>query len=235
MRALILAAGRGQRMRPLTMATPKPLLQAGGKPLIAWHLEKLAARGVRQVAINTAHLAERFPETLGDGRRFGLHLHYLHEGNEPLETGGALLNALPWLGSEPFVVVNGDVWTDFDFAELRAAPASLAHLILVDNPAHHPGGDFRLDAEGRVHAEGAPRLTYAGIGVFHPGLLQDWRAVIGESAGASLQPPRFPLAPLLRAAMARGAVTGQHHGGVWSDVGTPDRLAELDAALRAAF
>lgn len=232
-RALIFAAGRGERMRPLSERTPKPLLAAGGRRLIEWHLQKLAACGVREVAINTAHLATQFPEALGDGARWGLRLHYVHEGDEPLETGGGLLHALPVLGEAPFLAVNGDIWTDFDFAALPAAPDGLAHLVLVDNPAHHARGDFALDAGGRVHADGASRLTFAGIGVYRPELMDGWRAVIGDAPGADATPPRFKLAPLLYAAAARGALAGQHHRGAWSDVGTPERLAELDARLRA--
>jgi len=234
MKALIFAAGRGERMRPLSAHTPKPLLEVAGKPLIAWHLDKLAALGVREVVINVSHLAARFPEVLGEGGRWGMRLRYSFEGDTPLETGGGMLHALPWLGPEPFLVINGDIWTDFDFASLPGAPAGLAHLVLVDNPDHRASGDFRLDPGGRVHADGAPRLTYAGLGVFRPELLHGWRAAVGETAGAALEPPRFPLAPLLRAAMARGAVTGQHHDGAWTDVGNPDRLAGLEAALRAA-
>ncbi len=232
MRALILAAGRGERMRQLTDTVPKPLLSAGGVPLIVRHLEKLAALGLREVAINTSHLAERFPAALGDGGRWGLRLHYLYEGPEPLETGGALLNALPWLGAGPFLVVNGDIWTDFDFTLLPSAPERHAHLVLVDNPEHHPEGDFRLTDDGRLHAGGEPRLTYAGIALYRPELLCDGRTAPSDRSRLESRPPRFPLAPLLRAAMARGQVTGQHHPGAWTDVGTPARLSELDLALR---
>ncbi|KGI78708.1 N-acetylmuramate alpha-1-phosphate uridylyltransferase MurU [Oleiagrimonas soli] len=232
MRALIFAAGLGTRMRPLTDRTPKPLLCVGGKPLIVWHLEKLAARGVREVVINTAHLGALFPQTLGDGARWNLRIHYAHEGDAPLETGGGILHALPRLGDAPFLVVNGDVWTDFDFARLPDAPRDLAHLLLVDNPVHHPQGDFRLDAEHTLHDDGEPRLTFAGIGVYRPQLLDGWRQVIGERDGATMQPPRFALAPLLRAAMREGRIDGQHHAGRWTDVGTPERLRELDASLR---
>ena len=164
--ALIFAAGLGERMRPLTDRTPKPLLSAGGKPLIAWHLEKLAAGGVRYVVINTSHLAEQFPDRLGDGSRWGLRIRYAYEGTAPLETGGGMLNALPLLGSEPFIAISGDVWCDADFSALPATPHGLAHLLMVDNAAHHPHGDFRLDAEGRLHDDGDPRLTYSGIDVF---------------------------------------------------------------------
>ncbi|WP_374013531.1 N-acetylmuramate alpha-1-phosphate uridylyltransferase MurU [Pseudoxanthomonas koreensis] len=230
MRALVFAAGRGERMRPLTTHTPKPLLPAGNKPLIAWHLEKLAALGVDEVVINTSWLAARFPEVLGDGSRWGLRLHFSHEGDAPLETGGGMLHALPLLGDEPFIAVNGDVWTDFDFACLPRAPAGDAHLVLVDNPAHHPHGDFVLDAQGRIGTEGPSRLTFAGIGVYRGALLAGWRDTVAGDPGT---PPCFKLAPLLRAAMARGAVDGQHHRGDWTDVGTPQRLHELDSRLIA--
>ncbi|MEN1956411.1 N-acetylmuramate alpha-1-phosphate uridylyltransferase MurU [Luteimonas changyuni] len=233
MKALVFAAGLGERMRPLTDTTPKPLLDAGGKPLIAWHLEKLAAAGVRDVAINISWLAPQFPLMLGDGSRWGLRLHYSHEGDTPLETGGGMLHALPLLGDEPFIAVNGDVWCDYDFARLPDAPEGDAWLLLVDNPGHHPRGDFALDAEGRVHADGAPRLTFSGIGVYRPALLRDWRDAIGDAHGADAHPPRFKLAPLLRAAMARGMASGEHHRGRWTDVGTPQRLQALSREIAA--
>jgi len=231
MKALIFAAGLGERMRPLTDTTPKPLLCAGGRPLLAWHLEKLAAIGVRDVVINTSWLAEQFPATLGDGSRFGLRIAYSHEGPAPLETGGGMWHALDLLGDDPFIAVNGDIWTDFDFARLPGAPPGDAHLVLVDNPAHHPAGDFVLSADGRVQSDGEAKLTFAGIGVYRPELFLDWRAVIGDAPGARDTPPRFRLAPLLRAAMRRRAVSGERHDGAWTDVGTPQRLAELDRAL----
>lgn len=234
MKALVFAAGKGERMRPLTETTPKPLLPAGGKPLMAWHLEKLAANGITDVVVNTAWLADRFEPTLGDGARWGLRLHYSHEGAEPLETGGGMLHALPLLGDAPFLAINGDIWCDLDFATLPREPAGLAHLVLVDNPAHHPGGDFALDAGGAVHAAGEHRLTFSGIGVYRPQLFANWRTALGPAPGAELEPPRFKLAPLLRAAMRGGQVSGQHHRGAWTDVGTPERLAELDAALARA-
>lgn len=233
MKALIFSAGKGERMRPLTLHTPKPLLVAGGKPLIVWHLERLAAAGIEDVVINTAWLGDQFAPALGDGSRWGLRLHLIAEGAEPLETGGGILNALPVLGDAPFLVVNGDVWTDVDFGSLPASPAGDAHLLLVDNPAQHPRGDFILHADGRVDDVGeATRLTYAGIGVYRAGILDGWRTVIGDTAGAAMQPPQFGLAPLLRHAMAQGRVNGQHHRGQWTDVGTPERLAQLDAQLR---
>ena len=219
-------------MRPLTERTPKPLLRVGGKPLIQWHLEKLAALGVHEVVINTSHLAEQFPATLGDGARWGLRIHYVYEGPTPLETGGGLLNALPLLGAAPFLVVNGDIWTDADFAALPAEPSGLAHLLLVDNPSHHPQGDFSLDAEGLLHATGTPRLTFSGLGVYRRELLDGWREAIDGASGAEATPPCFRLAPLLHAAMARRQVTGNHHRGHWTDVGTPARLVELEARLR---
>jgi MurNAc alpha-1-phosphate uridylyltransferase len=233
MKALIFAAGKGERMRPLTERTPKPLLIAGGRPLIAWHLEKLAAFGVRDVVINTAWLAEQFPATLGDGSRWALRLHYSYEGAEPLETGGGMLHALPLLGDEPFLAINGDIWTDYEFALLPKEPVGLAHLVMVANPEHNARGDFALNEDGRVHSDGDTKLTFAGIGVYRPELFGDWRAVIGDTHGAHESPPRFGLTPLLRAAMARDQVNGELWRGAWSDIGTPRRLAKLDAELSA--
>ncbi len=231
-RALILAAGRGERMQPLTMRTPKPLLEVGGKRLIEWHLERLAAAGVREVVINIAHLANQFPRTLGDGSRWGLSIRYSHEGDEPLETGGGLLHALPLLGDGPFLVVNGDIWCDLDYATLPSRIEGAAHLVLVDNPPQHPQGDFHLDANARVRGRGYPIHTYSGIGVYRAAILDNWRDFVGHLPHAEWDPPRFPLAPLLFAAAARDQVSGQHHAGAWADVGTPQRLAELDAHLR---
>ncbi len=233
MKALIFAAGRGVRMRPLTEHTPKPLLQAGGKPLIVWQLERLADAGVRHVLINTAHLGPQFPPALGDGSRWGMRIDYLHEGDEPLETGGGMLAALPLLEREPFLVVNGDVWCDADFATLPREPVGLAHLLLVDNPPHHAQGDFVIDHQGGLRRSGEERLTYAGIGVFRRELLDDWKRVIGPLPAKDANPPRFKLAPLLFDAIDRGLVSGQRHSGGWVDVGTPQRLADLDAMLGA--
>lgn len=235
MKALIFAAGLGERMRPLTERTPKPLLVAGGEPLIVWHLRRLAALGIGEVVVNTAWLAEQFPLALGDGSRFGLRLHYSHEGAEPLETGGGMLHALPLLGEAPFIAINGDIWSDFDLARLPARPPGQAHLVLVDNPEHHPGGDFQLRGDGllRDRVDGTPALTFSGIGVYRPALLEGWREVIGAASGAGQNPPRFKLAPLLRAAMRRGQISGEHHRGRWTDVGTPERLAQLDRQLGA--
>jgi N-acetyl-alpha-D-muramate 1-phosphate uridylyltransferase len=228
--ALIFAAGLGERMRPLTDHTPKPLLTVQGKPLIAWHLEKLAAAGMHYVVINTSHLADQFPDVLGDGSRWGLRIRYAYEGPTPLETGGGMLNALPLLGAEPFIVVSGDVWTDADFAALPSEPAGVAHLLMVDNQPHHPEGDFTLDDNGLLHSQGSQRLTYSGIGVFRREFLDEWHAVIGHDAAADRSPPRFKIRPLLEAAMLRNAVTGSHHRGIWTDVGTPERLASLNHA-----
>ena len=231
MKALILAAGLGERMRPLTDTTPKPLLRVGGKPLVEWHLEKLAALGIRDVVINTSWLAQQFPAALGDGARWHLRIQYAFEGGTPLETGGGMWNALPLLGEAPFLLVNGDVWTDYDFARLPQEPQGLAHLVLVDRPAQASHGDFALDADGCVRADGEHKLTYAGIGVYRPQLLEGWQAEIPAPAMANGK-PKFPLAPVLRAHMASGAITGEHHRGRWTDVGTPERLQRLDADLR---
>jgi MurNAc alpha-1-phosphate uridylyltransferase len=231
MKALILAAGLGERMRPLTDTTPKPLLCVAGKPLICWHLEKLAAIGVRDVIVNTSWLAGQFPATLGDGSRWGVHLRFIHEGDVPLETGGGMHNALPLLGDRPFIAVNGDIWTDYDFAQLPRDPSGLAHLVLVDNPPQHPVGDFALQG-AHVTSRGDALLTFSGIGVYRPALFDAWRTIVGPVPGADATPPRFKLAPLLRAAMQRDQVWGEHHRGRWTDVGTPARLAELDDTLR---
>lgn len=230
--ALIFAAGLGERMRPLTDHTPKPLLHAGGKPLIEWHLEKLAAAGVHYVVINTSHLAEQFPDTLGDGSRWGLRIRYAYEGPTPLETGGGMLNALPLLGPEPFIALSGDIWCDADLAALPDEPPRLAHLLMVDNPAHHPHGDFALDAQGTLHETGEPKLTFSGIGVYRRELIESWHPLIGDTRETLAKPPRFKLVSLLRAGMATGAISGSHHRGAWTDAGTPERLAQLEAELR---
>lgn len=241
MKALILAAGLGERMRPLTDTTPKPLLHAGSKPLIAWHLEKLAACDVSEVIINTSWLAGQFPQTLGDGSAWGLRISYSFEGDTPLETGGGIWHALDALAADdaPFIAVNGDIWTDYDFRQLTTQPAGDAHLVLIDNPPHNPSGDFVLRGDGRVSSRAASNvrngedrtLTFSGIGMYRRTLFDGWRAIIGDADGAQRTPPRFKLAPLLRAAMAGGRVTGECHGGRWTDVGTPQRLAELERSL----
>ncbi|MWV11254.1 NTP transferase domain-containing protein [Pseudomonas sp. R-28-1W-6] len=221
MKAMILAAGKGERLRPLTLHTPKPLVRAGGVPLIEFHVRALAAAGFRELVINHAWLGQQIEDYLGDGARFGVRIDYSAEG-EPLETGGGIFRALPLLGEQPFLVVNGDIWTDCDFAGLRRPLAGLAHLLLVDNPAHHPHGDFCLHG-GRVGElqPGRASLTYSGVAVLHPQLF------------AGCQDGAFKLAPLLRRAMADGLVTGEHFRGRWVDVGTHERLAEVEQLLAA--
>ena len=220
MKAMILAAGRGERMRPLTDATPKPLLEAGGKALIVRVIERLVRAGLREIVINVSHLGDRIEAALGDGRRWDAHIRYSHEA-EALETAGGIAKALPLLGEAPFVAVNCDLHTDFDFATLRAPRnGAAAHLVLVDNPPHHPGGDFAL-VDGYVANDGAARLTFSGIGVYDPSLFAD------IAAGSKMQ-----LAAVLRPQIGAGRVTGEHHRGEWLDVGTPERLAALDRALR---
>jgi len=219
MKAMILAAGKGERMRPLTLHTPKPLVRAAGKPLIEYHLEALARAGIREVVINHAWLGQQIENHLGNGSRYGLVISYSPEG-EPLETGGGIFKALPLLGDAPFILVNGDVWTDYDFAGLNAPLPGLAHLVLVDNPGHHGRGDFRL-ADGWVSdGDDAPgTLTFSGISVLDPALF------------AGCQPGAFKLAPLLRSAMAEGRVSGEHYVGHWFDVGTLERLAEVERLI----
>ena len=220
MKAMILAAGKGERLRPLTLHTPKPLVRAAGAPLIEYHLRALAAAGFGELVINHAWLGQQIEDHLGDGSRFGVSIRYSPEG-EPLETGGGIFKALPLLGDEPFLVVNGDIFTDYAFAQLRKPLAGLAHLVLVDNPAHHPQGDFLL-AGGQVSdGQGAgERLTYSGLAVLSPQLF------VGCEPGA------FKLAPLLRQAMARGLVSGERHAGRWIDVGTHERLADVERVLQ---
>jgi MurNAc alpha-1-phosphate uridylyltransferase len=218
MKAMILAAGRGERMRPLTDCTPKPLLSVGGKPLIFWHLQALAKAGFNEIVINHAHLGEQIEAALQDGSHWGVHIQYSPE-KVALETAGGIANALSLLGEAPFLVVNGDVFVDIDYASIVLEPPYLAHLVMVDNPPQHPKGDFALVA-GKLHAEQHPKFTFSGIGVYRPNLFAD--IVRGEPA---------KLAPLLKAAMAQGLVTGQHYRGTWHDVGTPERLQALDGQL----
>ena len=219
MKAMILAAGRGERMRPLTDHVPKPLLPVGGKPLIAWHLERLAAAGVRDVVVNHAHLGAQIEAALGDGTAYGLRIHYSPEA-DALETAGGIAQALPLLGPAPFLVINGDIHCDVPLAPLFARAHRMAHLVLVDNPAHHPGGDFAL-VDGLARAAGEPRLTFSGIGVYRPALFA------AVPAGSKAR-----LAPLLIAAMEHAAVSAEKFDGCWIDVGTPERLAALDIHLR---
>jgi MurNAc alpha-1-phosphate uridylyltransferase len=216
---MILAAGRGERMRPLTEKLPKPLLEVGGHRLIEYHLAALAKHGIQDVVINLSWYGERIREALGDGKSYGLAIRYSEEGPAPLGTGGGLFEALSILGSDPFLVVNGDVWSDFSLRSLRPPKDSLAHLVMVANPEHHPEGDFGIDADGKLQASSG-RLTYSGISVLDPRLFE------GCSRG------EFPLKPLLERAMAAGRLTGQRHAGGWTDVGTPTRLSALDSELR---
>ena len=223
---MLLAAGRGERMRPLSDRVPKPLLPVGGRPLIAHLIERLAGAGFTELVVNVSHLAERIERELGDGSNLGVRIVYSRE-DEPLETAGGIAFALPLLGDAPFLVVNSDVYCDLDFARLVAPAAALArgrglaHLVLVDNPAHHPRGDFALCA-GAVTEAGAGRLTFSGIGVYAPALFA------GVERGARCQ-----LVALLAPAMASGLVTGEHHRGLWMDIGTPLRLDALERALSA--
>lgn len=226
MKAMILAAGRGERLRPLTDLTPKPLLRAGGKALIVWHLERLAAAGWHDVVINHAHLGQQIEARLGNGSSFGLSIMYSREPVGALETAGGIAAALPLLGSQPFLAVNGDIWCDWDFARARhvaqARDQRRAHLVLVTNPRHHSGGDFRLAGDIVLSAgeTTSDTATYAGIGVFWP----EFFAAV--PAGAVMK-----LRPLLDEGIARRIITGERHSGRWVDVGTPERLAELDREL----
>lgn len=220
MKVMILAAGHGKRMLPLTETTPKPLLKVAGHSLIEWQLVKLARAGFSDIVINLHHLGEQIPAALGTGERWGVHIAYSRE-TELLETAGGIIKALPLLGDEPFVIVNGDVWTDYDFSRLRSAlrPDVLAHLVLVPNAEHHPEGDFHLAADGLLDVNGKPRLTYSGISVLHPKLF----------AGLPVQ--RLALAPVLREAMAQQQVSGELFSGDWQDIGSPQRLEALECRL----
>ena len=218
-------------MRPLTDSTPKPLLEVGGKRLIEWHLEKLAEAGFSYVVINTSWLAEQFPLELGDGSRWNLRIDFIDEGPVPRETGGGMLNALNLLGSDPFLLINGDVWTDMDLSTLSQPIDSEAHLLMVANPAHVAHGDFALESNGWLVDSGPARLTYSGIGIYRASLFAHWRSAFPTHEGALEMPPRFPLAPLLREAMTRRRITGEFSAAQWFDIGTPQRLADLDGLL----
>jgi MurNAc alpha-1-phosphate uridylyltransferase len=219
MKAIVLAAGRGERMRPLTDTTPKPLLPVAGKPLIGYHLEALAKAGIRDVVINLSWLGEKIRAALGDGSAYGVRISYTEEGPVALETGGGIFNALPLLGPGPFLVVNGDTWTDIDFRALDLDSAALARLILVPNPPQHPRGDFGVEGSNVVERD-TDRYTYSGVGLY--------RAEFFEGS----TPGRFPLLPLLKRAIAAEKLRGQVHHGVWLDIGTPERLAALDRQMR---
>ena len=218
---MILAAGRGERMRPLTDQTPKPLLEVGGKPLIQYHIEALRDAGFRELVVNHAHLGNQIVERLGDGAQFGVHITYSAEPEGALETGGGIKQALPLLGEQPFLVINGDIWTDYPYQQLYREPEGLAHLVLIDNPPHHVQGDFQLNGR-RVTTDGENKRTFSGIGLYRPDLFAD-------SPGGA-----FPLAPLLRRAMQTGQVSGEYYQGRWLDIGTPQRLAELNRELAGA-
>ncbi|VAW77932.1 Glucose-1-phosphate thymidylyltransferase [hydrothermal vent metagenome] len=222
MKAMILAAGRGERMRPLTDQTPKPLLRVADKPLIQYHIEALRDAGFHELVINHAWLGEQIVEYLGDGTHFGVEIVYSPEPEGALETGGGIHQALPLLGGEAFLVVNGDIWTDFPFASLKYTPQQLAHLVLVNNPPHHPQGDFSVD-QGLVFDGGEAALTFSGIGLYRPEFF-------------NVQPAgKFPLAPLLRDAMRNRQVSGEHYTGGWTDAGTPQRLVTLDSQLTSTL
>ena len=220
MKAMLLAAGRGERLRPITDTLPKALVPVGGKPLIAWHLAALARAGIRDVVINLSWLGEQLQAALGDGRDFGVRISWSEEGPVALETGGGIFRALPLLGPQAFLVVSADIWTDIDFSRVRLEPDALAHLMLISNPPHHPRGDFGLDGELVVERDDE-RLTYANVGVYRPEFFE------GCTAG------RFPLLQPLRRAIAARRVRGELYRGRWSDVGTAERLADLNARLPA--
>ena len=220
MKAMLLAAGRGERMRPITDTLPKPLVPVRGRPLIAWNLAALARAGIREVVINVSWLGERLRAALGDGRDFGVRITWSEEGPVPLETGGGIFHALPMLGPGPFLVVSSDIWTDIDFARVQLEPDAHAHLVLIPNPPYHPRGDFGLDGDLVVNRD-TDRFTYANVGVYRPEFF------------AGCTPGRFPLLSVLNRAIAARRVRGQLHRGEWCDVGTPERLASLEARLAA--
>jgi MurNAc alpha-1-phosphate uridylyltransferase len=211
MRAMILAAGRGERLRPLTDTLPKPLIPVDGKPLIEYHIQALAAAGFGEIVINQGHLGHLLPAEIGDGSRWNIRIQWSDEQPEALETGGGIHKALPLLGTSPFLVVNGDVWTDFPFARLRAVKCDWAHLVMIPNPPQHPFGDFTL-LDSRIRVSGEPKLTFSGIGVYHPRLFKP------------CTPGKFSVVPLLRSAMENHLVTGEKYAGCWEDIGTLERL-----------
>ena len=220
MKAMVLAAGRGERMRPITDTLPKPLVPVAGKPLIAYHLERLAAAGVREVVVNLSWLGDRIRAALGDGGDYRLAISYSEEGPVPLETGGGIFKALPLLGPGPFLVVNGDTWSDIDYSRLALEDGANGRVVLVPNPTHHLRGDFGVEGDVVVERE-TDRFTYSGVGVYRPEFFD----------GCS--PGRFPMLPLLKRAIAARLLRGDVHRGEWCDVGTPERLATLDADVRA--
>jgi MurNAc alpha-1-phosphate uridylyltransferase len=211
MRAMILAAGRGERLRPLTDSIPKPLVEIAGKPLIEYHLQALADAGFREIVVNQGHLGDMLPAAIGDGSRWNITIHWSDEQPEALETGGGIFKALPLLGSSPFLVVNGDIWTDYPYSRLRAIKCDHAHLVMIPNPPQHPAGDFSLQ-QARIRNEGDNKLTFSGISVYHPRLFD------------GCTPGKFSVVPLLRSAMKNHLVTGEEYRGVWEDIGTLERL-----------
>jgi MurNAc alpha-1-phosphate uridylyltransferase len=216
MRAMILAAGRGERLRPLTDTLPKALVKVRGKPLIEHHIQALSAAGFREIVINQGHLGDLLREKIGDGERWDISIHWSDEQPTALETGGGIHQALPLLGSAPFLVVNGDIWTDYPFARLRAVKCDWAHLVMIANPAHNPRGDFALLGP-RIRDEGVEKLTFSGIGVYHPRLFD------------GCEPGKFSVVPLLRSAMKNHLVTGEHYAGCWDDIGTLERLESIES------
>ncbi len=221
-RVMILAAGRGERLRPYTDSIPKPMLKVGDKPLIQYHVEALARAGFKQLVINHAYLGEQIEMYLHDGHNWGMEIAYSSEGIAPLETGGGIYKALPLLGDKPFLVVNADVWADYDYSDVKIREDMLAHLVLVPNPPHNKSGDFALQ-ESMVSEEDGERHTFGGIGIYHPDLF------------GNCTPGRFPLAPLLYSQSRKGLVSGELHDGLWVDVGTPRRLQALDAAVKGGL
>lgn len=221
LKAMILAAGRGDRMRPLTDEIPKPLLEVANKPLIVYLIEALSQHGIHELVVNYAHLGEKIVDCLGNGSQYGVTIQYSEESQGGLETGGGILKALSLLGDKPFLVVNGDIWTDYPFSRLPETIEGFVHLVLVDNPKHHAEGDFHLIGS-KVSDQGSPKLTYSGIGIYSPALFKN------------CSEKKFPLAPLLREAMADGRVTGEYYDGQWQDIGTPERLQQLNQKISSS-
>ncbi|HDY85875.1 hypothetical protein LCGC14_0605080 [marine sediment metagenome] len=222
MKAMILAAGRGERLRPYTDTTPKPLLKAGQYRLVEYIIQALVKAGITDIIINTAHLADQFPAILGNGQQYGANIIYSPEQEGGLETAGGIINALPLLGDEPFLIVNGDLWTDYNFQTLVEKPLSaesLCHLVMIVNPPHNPLGDFALSSSGLIHEQGEHKYTYSGIGIYHPTLFE----------GLAVQ--RLALKPILLKAMTNAQISGELYQGAWSDIGTIERLEELAKSL----
>jgi MurNAc alpha-1-phosphate uridylyltransferase len=220
MKAMILAAGRGERMRPLTDTTPKPLLKVWGKPLLEYTIENLQSAGFKQIVINLAHLGQQIRDYCGNGERWNVTIDYTDEGDTALETAGGIANALPLLGEEPFLVVNADIICDYPLATLRDRTIDLAHLVLIENPAHHPQGDFSLTSDSLLSDEGGEKFTFSGIGVYHPAMFQ------------YLPTGPLKLRPVLDQAIQQNRISGEKYAGLWMDVGTPQRLTEIDNMFR---